>query len=126
MATRTFPTLHVASTITGIGLTEGMNYSDMQEIAAHLFGAPIWTHELVHEPTKDAYVEEGYRQFPDMPSQAEAEADFKAAAAKAIAAYGDTVDVAEGTHGRRESPVDTLSRMVPPEKIVVIETKGRE
>lgn len=125
MATKTFPTLRVASTITGIALTHDMTYSDMQEIASHLFGAPIWTHELIHEPTKDAYVEEGYRQFPDMPSQAEAEADFKAAAAKAVAAYGDTVEVAEGTHGRRESPVDTLSRMVPPEKIVVIEAKGR-
>jgi len=120
MATKTFPTLRVASTITGIALTHDMTYSDMQEIASHLFGASIWTHELVHEPTKDAYVEEGYRQFPNMPSQAEAEADFKAAAAKATAAYGDAVVVVEGTHGRRENPVDTLSRMVPPEKIVVI------
>jgi hypothetical protein len=120
MGSKTFPTLRVASTITGIGLTDGMTYSDMQEIASHLFGAPIWTHELIHEPTRDAYVEEGYRQFPDMPSQAEAEADFKAAAAKALAAYGETVEVEEGTHGRRESPVDTLSRMVPPEKIVVV------
>jgi hypothetical protein len=117
---KTFPTLHVASTITGIGLTTGMTYSHMQEIASHLFGAPLWTHELVHEPTKDAYVEEGYRQFPDMPTSAEAAANYKTAAAKAIAAYGDTVSVAQGTHGRREHPVDTLSRMVPPEKIVVV------
>lgn len=121
MAKKTFPTLQVASTITGVGLAEGMTYSDIQEVASHLLGAPIWTHELVHEPTKDAYVEEGYRQFPDMPSIAEAEADYRAAAAKAIAAYGDTVEVEEGTHGRRESPVDTLSRMVPAEKIVVLQ-----
>ncbi|MCO5144566.1 MAG: hypothetical protein M9895_00155 [Aquamicrobium sp.] len=125
MGMKTFPTLRVASTITGIALTHDMTYSDMQEIASHLFGAPIWTHELVHEPTKDAYVEEGYRQFPDMPTAEEASANYETAAIKALAAYGDTVEVAEGTHGRRESPVDTLSRMVPPEKIVVIETKGR-
>lgn len=123
MTAKTFPTLHVASTITGIAMDEGMTFSRMQEIASHLFGAPIWTHELVHEPTKDAYVEEGYRQFPDMPTAAEAEADYRTAAAKAVAAYGDTIEVEEGSHGRRESPVDTLSRMVPPEKIVVVEVK---
>lgn len=120
MSKRTFPTLHVASAITGIGLTTGMSYSNIQEIASHLFGAPIWTHELVHEPTKDAYVEEGYRQFPDMPTREEAMADYEAAAAKAVAAYGATVEVAEGSHGRRESPVDTLSQMVPTERIVVV------
>lgn len=120
MSKRTFPTLHVASALTGVGLTTGMSYSNIQEIASHLFGAPIWTHELVHEPTKDAYVEEGYRQFPDMPTREEAMADYEAAAAKAVAAYGETVEVAEGSHGRRESPVDTLSRLVPAEKIAVV------
>lgn len=120
MTDKTFPTLHVASCITGIGLCEGMNYSRMQEIASHLFGTPIWTHELAHRPTVDACREEGYRQFPAMPTQAEAEANWQAAADKAVAAYGETVTVAEGTHGRREHPVDTLAAMVPAERIAIV------
>lgn len=115
-----FPTLHVASCLTGRVLSLGMNVSTMQEIASHLFGAPIWTHELTHGPTEDAYTEEGYRQFPDMPTAIEAEADWQAAARKALATYGETVDVAKGTHGRRESPVATLAAMVPAEKIIVV------
>ncbi|QAZ45906.1 hypothetical protein [Mesorhizobium sp. Pch-S] len=121
MTAKTFPTLHVASCITGIGLCDGINYSAMQEIASHLFGAPIWTHELAHGPTNDAFSQEGYRQFPNMPTPVEANADFVAAAAKAVAAYGDTISVEEGTQGRREGPLNTLSAMVDPSKIVVVE-----
>lgn len=121
MAEKQFPTLHVASCITGIGLCEGLNYSRMKEIASHLFGDQLWTHELPHGPTNDAYTEEGYRQFPDMPTRAEAEADFEAAARKAVATYGETVTVEEGKHGRREHPFDTLKAMVPEDKIVVVQ-----
>jgi hypothetical protein len=121
MAAKTFPTLHVASCLTGIGMSDKMSYSDIQAIASHLFGASIWTHELVHAPTQDAYKSEGYRQFPDMPTPAEASADFEAAARKATAAYGETVTVEEGTHGRREHPVDTLAAMVSADKIIVVE-----
>lgn len=117
---RTFPTLHVASCLTGIGLCNGLSFSNVQEIASHLFGAPIWTHEIAHKPTQDAYVEEGYRQFPDLPTRLEAEADFEAAARKAVATYGETLTVEEGKHGRRESPVDTLGNMVGHDKVVVI------
>jgi hypothetical protein len=118
--TKTFPTLHVATCLTGIGLCEDISYSRVQEIASHLFGAPIWTHELIHAPTLDAYKSEGYRQFPDMPTAAEAEADYEAAARKAVATYGETIDVVEGTHGRREHPVDTLSRLVPADRIIEV------
>lgn len=120
MGAKTFPTLHVASCVTGTALCEGFNYSRMQEIASHLFGGPVWTHELVHAPTRDAYVEEGYRQFPDLPTRAEAEADYEAAARKAVAAYGETLTVEEGKHGRRESPVDTLGNMVGHDKVIVV------
>jgi len=97
-----------------------MTYSRMQEIASHLFGGPIWTHELAHEPTVDAYREEGYRQFPAMPTPAEAKADYLSAAAKAVGAYGETISVAEGSHGRREHPVETLAAIVPCDRIVPI------
>lgn len=112
MSAKTFPTLHVASAVTGIAMCEGMNYSSMQEIASHLFGASIWTHELAHEPTKDAYAAEGYRQFPNLPTEAEARADWHAAARKALDAYGETLTVEAGNHGRREAPTETLTAML--------------
>ena len=114
--TRTFPTLHVASAITGIGMCLGLKYSNIHEIASHLFGAPVWTHELGHSRTIEAYAAEGYRQFPDMPTKEEAKADWRKAAQKAIAAYGETVTVARGTSIRREDPISTLASMMQPEK----------
>lgn len=120
MSTKTFPTLHVASCLTGVGLCEGLSYSRVQEIASHLFGGPVWTHELVHQPTQDAYTEEGYRQFPDMPTRVEAHDDWQGAALKAISAYGDSVSVQEGMHGRRENPLDTLRAIKPDADVVVV------
>jgi hypothetical protein len=121
MDAKTFQTIEVASCLTGIALGDIKGgYSKMQEVASVLFGADIWTHELVHEPTVDAYREEGYLQFPDMPTKAEAEADWQAAGAKAVAAYGPTVTVQPGKHGRREGPVKTLEALVPADRIVVV------
>lgn len=118
---REFPTIVVASALTGIGLGDiPGGFSAIAEIASYLFGAPIWTHELVHEPTYDAYREEGYRQFPDMPTSSEAEQDWRQAAAKALAAYGPTVTVAKGAHGRRESPTDTAAAVAPHATIIPI------
>lgn len=116
---KTFDTYMVASALTGIALGPCC-YADIAEIASMLFGAPIWTHELVHKPTKAVYCDEGFRQFPDMPTKAEAEADWKAARDKAEAAYGHFVEVKRGKHGRRESPVTTLSNMVGEDKVIVV------
>lgn len=123
MTAKQFPTLVVASAITGVGLCHIPNgYSKMMEVASHLLGTPVWLHELAHGPTQDAYSEEGYRQFPDMPTKAEAKADWQAAAAKALAAYGETVTVRQGTAVRLESPVQTLKAMVSPDKIITVIT----
>lgn len=121
MDAKEYPTLEVASALTGIGLCDIKGgYSKMMEIYSHLLGESIWTHELAHEPTVDAVREEGYRQFPDMPTPAEASADFEAAAAKATAAYGPTVFVHKGAHGRRENPMSTLTAMRPDAEIVPV------
>jgi hypothetical protein len=56
-----------------------------------------------------------------LPTHDEAAADFHAAADKAIAAYGPTVALTEGTGTRDESPVDSLARMTGrPEDIIVV------
>jgi hypothetical protein len=117
---QTFQTLDVATLLAGIGLAQNVSIQQLKAIASHLFGAPIYTHELGHEPTCDAIRAEGYRQFPAMPTRADVLADIATATAKALAAYGETVEVAEGTHGRREHPADTLRAMVPDKPIIVV------
>jgi hypothetical protein len=121
--TKQFPTLIVASTITGIGLTN-MKFSDMHECAEWLCGHPVWTHELVHGPTKDEYITEGYEQFPAMPTPADAEDDYVAAAAKAISAYGETVEVRQGNSKRHEGPMQTLRSMVPDADVIAVTARG--
>lgn len=121
--TKQFPTLVVASTITGIGLTN-MKFSDMHECAEWLCGYPVWTHELVHGPTQDQYVTEGYEQFPNMPTPAEAENDYVAAAAKAVAEYGETVVVRQGDSQRHEGPIETLSTVAPHAEVITVKIGG--
>lgn len=115
-----FPTLVVASTLTGIALAHMRGIGPMHECAEWLFGGPVWTHELVHGPTQDVYVEEGYRQFPNLPRRDEAEKDWQAAASKATAAYGPTVNVVRGSDGRRESPLATLRAVAPHAEVIPV------
>ncbi|WP_084398322.1 DUF7736 domain-containing protein [Henriciella aquimarina] len=109
--TKEFPTLQIASAITGIGLCEGMKYSDMQVAFDHILGRPVWTHELGHGATTEKVRELGFAQFPDMPAREEAQADWKAAAAKALAAYGETVTVRRGQDVREADPISTAIEM---------------
>jgi hypothetical protein len=118
--TKTFKTLVVASTLTMTGLGEGMSYSDIQECMEWLCGHPVWTHEMIHGPTQEEMRTEGYDQFPDMPTPAEAKDDYQAAAAKAIANYGETVSVMQGQEKRHEHPRDTLKTVAPNARILEI------
>ena len=102
-----FPTLHVASAMTGVALCEGLSYSRMQEISDALLGYPIWTHEMAHAKTKEAITAAGAALFPMMPTREEAHADFHAAAAKALAAYGHTVGWLKVARERPVGPLTT-------------------
>ena len=102
-----FDTLHVASLLTGIGLTEGVKYSDLQRIADQLLGYPIVTHELALDPTMERIREVGFTLFPDMPSAKEAEADYQAAAIKAVEIFGPTITIPKGTDEREADPITT-------------------
>lgn len=121
--TKEFPTLIVASAVTGIGLCRG-TFSDMMEITSWLCGFDIFTHELAHAPTYDIACDEAYRQYPLLPAPADAETDWKAAADKAINTYGSTLSVRRGSAKRRESPIDTLTAMKPDASILVIDPRS--
>jgi hypothetical protein len=118
LQTKTFPSLHVATAATGIGLVSGMSFSQVQQIYDHVLGFPVWTHELPR------YGEEVRRllseQFALMPSREAAEENWRTAGEAMLAAYGPEVEVTRGTGERTASPVDTLREIVDPEKIIVV------
>ena len=120
--TKQFRTLEVVSCLTGISMCDGIKIARMCEIAAWLLGAPVWTHELIHEPTMDAIRSEGYRQFPLLPMRDNVQANWQAAARAALAVYGERILVHEGTHGRREGPEETLQAVAPGKPVIVIQT----
>lgn len=118
-----FPTLVVASAVCGVGLG-AMKFSDMHEAVEWLFGGPVWTHELVHGPTQDAYVSEALEQFPKLPTRAEAEKDWQAARERVLDEYGPILSVAKGTAQRRASPIETLKDIRPDAQIIPVLTKA--
>lgn len=93
---RTFRTLLVASAATGVGLCDGMSYSDMQEVSSFALGYPIWTHELGDKVTT-ARVKKAIRdQLPNLPLQDAAHEDWQQAAADAtlfLSCFTDAPDL---------------------------------
>lgn len=120
MTIKTFRTLAVASAATGVGLCDGISYSDMMEIWSHAIGFPVWTHEMADRALSSRMHAILLGQFPLLPTADEAHADWQAAAMKASAAYGETVALPEGNETRTEGPVATLARLIDPDKIVVV------
>jgi len=115
---KTFSSLAVASAATGVGLCEGLSFSTMGEIASHVLGYPIWTHEIPDASPKVWLLIK--QQFPMLPTREEASADWRAAAASMTAAYGDMIDVAAGNGTRKESPLDTLQKMVGDKPVIAV------
>lgn len=109
--TKTFPTLQVAACACGYILADGQTYSDMADVAAHALGHQVWTHELGDKATMDRVRMAIHGQFPNLPTREEAQADWRAAADKAISAYGETVDLQRGNEERTETPMGSLMRM---------------
>jgi secreted trypsin-like serine protease len=108
---KTYDTFVVATALTGIGLGP-CSYSDIMDVYSMLLGYHVWTHELAHSPTIHEVRDEGYRQFPNMPTGAVASADWEKARDIAVAEYGHFVTVKRGNSVRRESPVATLGNML--------------
>ncbi len=121
--TKEFPTLIVLSTITGFTMTE-MNSRQFDECACYLLGHPIFTHEHVNRQFSDEISEAARTQYPGLPTEDECRADYRAAAARALADFGPTLEIARGTRIRSLSPEQTMADFCAhygkPEPIIVV------
>lgn len=125
MATKPFPTLLVASAATGTVMRSGITVRDLAELCSWVLGYPVFTHELGDKVTTGRVYRSLATQFPKLPTREAAKADWVRAASDAVAAYGETMNVAEGSDERTEHPADSLTRMTGrPEDVIVVETRG--
>jgi hypothetical protein len=108
---KNFPTLQVATLLTGVGLCSQYKFSDMLEPAEQILGYPVFLHELGHAETMDRIREIGAQLFPNMPTREDAQLAWRAAAVKAIDAYGQSVTVPRGTDKRQRGPATTALEM---------------
>lgn len=87
----------------------------LQKVVGWMFGDELWSWEMAHPPIRLAACAEGYRQFPAMPSVAQAAQDLKAAIAAATDAYGPVLDVARGPNRRNAANgFDTFTAIAGP------------
>lgn len=107
---KSFSTLVVASLCAGVALTS-LRVRDMVEVASWALGYPVFWHELADPATEARLSVAIAAQFPKLPTPKDAVADYDAAAKQAIAAYGETMSIAQGTDSRVEHPVDSLARI---------------
>ena len=111
------------------------NFGEIHEAAEWLVGHPIWTHEFADRALADRLRDMILGQRPELAAADDfrAHADALKGASKSAARshvdsfmatqverFGAVVALAKGGHERAESPLDTLRRMVPDEKIVVV------
>lgn len=124
MTDKQFRTLVVASAVTGVTMAESMTFSEIHQLMDHVIGYPIFTHEMA-DPAHHGTIKHRLRaQFPDLPTEQAAGADWKAAAAAAVLKYGETVMVEAGEDPRIEHPLDSLKRLKGDETDVIVIVKG--
>lgn len=113
-----WPTLLVASAACGVALQEGMNLSNIQAFAGWILNKPVWTHELIHEPTMSAMREVVYEKFPDLPKRNDARADWEKARDAVIDRYGATLLLNQTDFKRQETPEETAKVVAPHASII--------
>jgi len=114
---KTFPTEIVLSLTTGVLLKAG-GFGDMHELAEHVRGSSIWTHEFADKALWRELSEAVFAQHPQLREAEEFERGDAAIevylpeyVARAIARFGESLSIAKGATGRTESPIASLQRI---------------
>lgn len=128
-----YPIEIVLSLTTGYLLKEG-GFSDMHELAEHVLGHPVWTHEFADKGLFERMREALFAQYPDLRDVEE----FDSVAAKidvaaylsgyvtrAVVQYGATLEVERGVCERTESPLASARRVFGDKPIAVVTVEDK-
>lgn len=129
MTTRDFPLAVVVSLSTGILVHP--SFGDMQELAEHVAGHPIWTHEQAEKALWDRLKAALIVSFPwldglEVPSDGQERRgqEFLAFVTPWLdelrTRHGALLAVPAGSEQRAESPMASMGRLAPGKPVVVV------
>lgn len=98
------------------------NFSDMHEVAEHVMGHPIWTHEFASEALWALMKAKVSEQHPDLPSEAPEWVDketWQRWRDQLVEQYGATRELAKGDEERAADPMTTARNILGPDKPIV-------
>lgn len=107
-------------------LTTGKSFGpfdEMHEAAEHVIGQPIWTHEFASKELWGTLRENVLAQFPDLPADGDAVTTENAMQflADAVAKFGETLEVEQGTAERTKSPMETLQEVAGDKPVIMVQ-----
>lgn len=105
-----FKTLLVASLASDFAHLD-TNVEELRELATHVLGRPIFSHQLADHAISDEISAAIIAQFPNMPTKADAKHNPDAAAGKAVVAYGEFVLVEPGKDLKKGGPISDLTKV---------------
>jgi hypothetical protein len=124
---KTFPIETVLGLTTGI-LLKAKGFGELHELAEHVAGHAIFTHEFADEQLWRRLVARVFAQHPQLRGAesfvlaAGAEADDCLAdyVRRVVVAFGVTLEIAPGSGARAESPLQSLQRIAPGKPVIVV------
>ena len=103
----TVSTAALATLTTGIVMVEG--FAGVGQAAEAVCGHPVWTHEMGHAGDRARDVIPA--QLPGFPMEATSD-NWREVRDAAIARFGETVEIDQGTDQRTAGPVETLAAAI--------------
>jgi hypothetical protein len=127
---KTFAIEVVLGLTTGVLLKRG-GFGEIHELAEHVAGHSIWTHEFADKRVWSELSEKLFAQHPRL-RDAEQFAKPEPGAlgnylaeyvARAVATFGASLEIEGGTEARTESPLQSLERLAPGKPAVILVAK---
>ena len=125
METKTFSVPALASLTTGRLLC---GFSEMHELAEHLLGHPVWTHEFASKPLWDRMKAKLLEQHPDIPTETpdDVETNWQAYRDRLIDELGESREIVKGSDERGKGPIETLRELRSDAEVIVVSVQPSE
>lgn len=137
MSIKSFTTEVVLSLYTGVSFGSELSpFDKVHELAEHVMGHPIWTHEFAEKSLWDRMSANLEEEFPKLKELGPLDLPkhdktlilpvIQGYLANAKALLGDTMTFSSGGEERTESPIDSLERIAPNKTIISVILPGKE